>query len=80
MGKACLAGYSHLQDEKGRQRLMRHGHLPEREVITGNGTVPVQVPRVRDRSANADGTKIKYCSSLVPPYLRKTKSVEELLP
>ena len=77
---AFLAGYSHLQDEKGRQRLVRHGHLPEREVITGNGTVPVQVPRVRDRSANADGTKIKYCSSLVPPYLRKTKSVEELLP
>ena len=77
---AFLAEYSHLQGDKGRQRLVRHGHLPEREVKSGVGTVPVQVPRVRDRNANADGTKIKYCSSLVSPYLRKTKSVEELLP
>ena len=59
---------------------MRHGFLPEREVMTGIGTVPVQVPRVRDRGANEDGSKIKYRSALVPPYLRKAKSVEELLP
>jgi len=48
--------------------------------MTGIGTVPVQVPRVRDRGSNADGSKIKFRSALVPPYLRKTKSVEELLP
>ena len=49
-------------------------------MMTGIGTVPVQVPRVRDRGSNADGSKIKFRSSLVPPYLRKAKSVEELLP
>ncbi|WP_223426881.1 transposase, partial [Tateyamaria pelophila] len=75
-----IAEHAHLLDEEGRQRLVRHGFLPEREVMTGIGTVPVRVPRVRDRGANEDGSKIKYRSALVPPYLRKAKSVEELLP
>ena len=75
-----IAEYAHLLDEEGRQRLVRHGFLPEREMMTGIGKVPVQVPRVRDRGANADGSKIKFTSKIVPPYLRKAKSVEELLP
>jgi putative transposase len=50
-----LAGHVHLLDDEGRQRLVRHGFLPEREVITGIGKVAVQVPRVRDRGANPDG-------------------------
>ena len=75
-----MAGHAHLLDEEGRQRLMRHSFLPEREVMTGIGTVHVLVPRVRDRGANEDGSKIKFRSALVPPYLRKAKSVEELLP
>jgi transposase-like protein len=75
-----IAEHAHLLDGEGRQRLVRHGFLPEREMMTGIGTVPVQVPRVRDRGANADGSKIKFRSALVPPYLRKAKSVEELLP
>ena len=75
-----IAEHAHLLDEDGRQRLVRHGFLPEREVMTGIGKVPVQVPRVRDRGTNEDGSKIKFRSSLVPPYLRKAKSLEELLP
>ena len=75
-----MTEHAHLLDEEGRQRLVRHGFLPEREVMTGIGTVSVQVPRVRDRGANADGSRIRFRSSLVPPYLRKAKSVEELLP
>ena len=77
---AFIAEHATLLDEAGRQRLVRHGFLPERDVMTGIGAVPVQVPRVRDRGANEDGSKIRFRSSLVPPYLRKTKSVEELLP
>jgi len=73
-----MTAHAHLLDKEGRQRLVRHGFLPEREVMTGIGTVPVQVPRVRDRGANEDGSKIKFRSSLVPPYLRKAKSVGEL--
>ena len=74
-----IAEYAHLLDEEGRQRLVRHGFLPEREMMTGIGKVPVQVLRVRDRGANADGSKIKFTSKIVPPYLRKAKSVEELM-
>lgn len=62
----------------GHARLVRHGHLPEREILTGVGTVPVKVPRVRDRGESAE--KIRFTSPLLPPYLRKAKSVEELLP
>ena len=64
--------------EDGRARLVRHGHLPEREVLTGIGPVPVKVPRVRDRGAGED--RISFTPSILPRYLRKTKSVAELLP
>ena len=53
----------------------RHGYLPEREIQTGIGAVLVQTPRVRDRSGG-----IRFTSSILPRYLRRTKSVEELLP
>lgn len=75
-----LSSHSELLDDQGRQRLVRHGHLPERDVMTGIGRVSVAVPRVRDRGAKHPSEKIRYRSSLVPPYLRKSKSVEELLP
>ena len=64
--------------EDGRARLVRHGHLPEREVMTGIGPVPVKVPRVRDRGVGED--KITFTPTILPRYLRKAKSVEELLP
>ena len=73
-----LAAHMHLTDARGRRRLVRHGHLPEREVMTGIGPVAVKVPRVRDRGTDVES--IRFTSKLLPPYLRKTKSVEELLP
>ncbi len=75
-----LAAHAHFLDDEGRRRLVRHGFLPEREVMTGIGKVAVKVPRVRDRGAGEDGAKIRFSSSLIPPYLRKSKSVEEVLP
>ena len=75
-----IASHANLLDDEGRQRLVRHGFLSERKVMTGIGKVSVQVPRVRDRGANADGSKARFSSALMPPYLRKAKSVEELLP
>ncbi len=53
-----ITDHAHLLDAGGRQRLVRHGFLPEREVMTGVGKVSVQVPRVRDRSVTADDSKI----------------------
>ena len=75
-----MVGHVHFLYGEGRQRLVRRGFLPKREVITGIGKVAVQVPRVRDRGANPDGSKVRFNSSLVTPYLRKSKSVEEMLP
>ena len=73
-----MAAFSKEKLEDGRARLVRHGHLPEREVMTGIGPVPVKVPRVRDRKPGED--KITFTPSILPRYLRKAKSVEELLP
>ena len=70
-----VAKYLELKDEQGRQRVVRNGYLPERRVQTGIGAVPVRAPRVRDR-----GGELKFSSSILPPYLRRTRSLEELLP
>jgi len=75
---ALLAAHADDKTEDGRSRVVRHGYLPEREVMTGIGPVPVKVPRVRDRAAGAE--KVRFASSILPPYLRKAKSVEDLLP
>ena len=71
-----LGQYADSKDEQGRQVLVRNGYLPAREIQTGIGPVKVKVPKVRDRS----GSGICFHSSLLPPYLRRTKSMEELLP
>ena len=67
--------------EDGRARIVRHGHLPEREVMTGIGPVPVKQPRVRDRGATADDPgRIRFSPAILPPYMRRSKSIETLLP
>jgi len=71
--------YKYLKDDLGRQRIVRNGHLPERDIQTGIGAVPVKAPRIRDRHARPS-RRIKFNSSIFPPYLRKTKSLEHLIP
>jgi transposase-like protein len=71
-----LAHYADRHDAQGRQAVVRNGSLPEREVQTGIGAVRVKVPRVRDRS----GTGIQFHSALLPPYMRRSKRLEALLP
>ena len=71
-----LSQYATFKNEQGHQQVVRNGYLPEREVQTGIGPVKVKVPKIRDKS----GQGIKFNSSLLPPYLRKTRSVEEVLP
>lgn len=73
-----LAAFAEDKLEDGRARLVRHGHLPEREILSGIGPVAVKVPRVRDRKPGAE--KISFSPSILPRYLRKAKSVEDLLP
>ena len=54
-----LAAHAHLKTEKGLQRVVRHGYLPERTIQTGIGEVAIRKPRVRDRGGS-DGARIKY--------------------
>lgn len=68
-----------FEQERASGRLVRNGYLPEREIQTGVGAVGVRVPRVRDRNASA-GEGLRFQSKIVPRYLRRAKSVEELLP
>lgn len=67
-----------LRDEAGHQLVVRNGYLPERTVQTGLGDVPVKKPRVRDRRPAEE--REQFESSILPRYLRRTKSMEELLP
>lgn len=62
--------------EDGRKSVVRNGYLPSRTIQTGIGDVSIKVPKVRDRS----GKGIKFNSSLLPPYLKRTKNMEELIP
>lgn len=71
-----LAEHSDRRLEDGRTGVVRNGHLPEREIQTGIGPVTVRIPKVRAKT----GEPITFRSALVPPYVRKTQSLEAALP
>jgi putative transposase len=75
-----LKQYKQIADDQGGQRIVRNGYLPEREIQTGIGQVPVKVPRIRDRHPESQDGRIRFASSIIPPYLRRSKSIETLLP
>ena len=74
-----LGEHADKRTDEGRQRLVRHGHLPERSIMTGIGAVEVCVPRVRDRLSGTDD-RIRFSSAILPPYARRSKSLEVLIP
>ena len=74
-----LGEHADKRTDDGRQRLVRHGHLPERSIMTGIGAVEVCVPRVRDRLSGTDD-RIRFSSAILPPYARRSKSLEVLIP
>ena len=71
-----LSSLSHRRDVDGRAGVVRNGYQPEREIQTGIGPVTVKVPKIRSR----DGTPVSFRSALVPPYVRKSASLEAALP
>jgi transposase-like protein len=70
--------HRHSRDERGHRQVVRNGHLPERTLMTGVGPLTVKQPRVLDR--RTDDQAEPFSSKILPPYLRKTKSIEELIP
>ena len=70
-----LARFRNVVDTAGRQAVVRNGHLPERELMTGVGPLPVKQPRVRDRSG-----QMRFTSKILPPFLRRVPSLDALIP
>ena len=71
-----LSQYQPARDARGRQCVVRNGYLPERQLLTGLGEVSVRVPKTRDRG----GLGRHFRSALLPPYIKRTKSVARVLP
>jgi putative transposase len=69
-----------LRDDEGRRLVVRNGRLPARQIQTGLGLVEVQQPRVHDRRIDEQGQRRRFSSAILPPYLRRTKSLDELIP
>lgn len=74
--ETMLSAYKSLKLDDGCQAVVRNGYLPERTIQTGIGDLPIKVPKVRDRS----GSGIKFNSTILPPYLKRSKNMEELIP
>lgn len=89
--EAWIERHAELKDDDGRQQVVKNGHHPTRTLVTGVGPVEVTQPRVWDRrivgrsesgeAVDANGQVVeRFCSAILPPYLRKTKAIEELIP
>jgi len=75
-----IGEYQHVRDANGRRLVVRNGHLPARVIQTGIGLVEVEQPRVNDKRIDEDGQPKRFSSKILPPYLRRTKSIDELIP
>lgn len=75
---AWIDDHAHVTDEQGHRQVVRNGHAPPRSVVTGIGPIEVNRPRVHDKRPGGEGER--FTSAILPPYLRKAKAIEELIP
>lgn len=71
--------HSDRRDDQGRRHVVRNGHLPSRELLTGAGPLEVRQPRVRDNTPEKEN-RVQFSPSVLPAYLRRSQSIDELLP
>ena len=76
---AFLAQHDQRRDARGNRLVVRNGRLPSRELLTGAGRLAVEQPRVRDNSREQED-RVQFSSSILPAYLRRSKSLDELIP
>ena len=67
--------HTDMLDEQGHRVVVRNGHLPERELVTGVGPIPVRQPRINDKRPGQ-----KYTSKILPPFMRRAPSIDALIP
>ncbi len=80
---AWIEARADLVNERGHRQVVRNGHLPERAIMTQVGEMRVKQPRVRDRrprNGPPGEAAETFTSAILPPYLRKSKAIEELIP
>ncbi len=78
---AFVASFADDHLEDGRQRIVRHGFGPERQIQTGIGALDVQRPKVRDRLMTPDpAAKVRFTSNILPKWARRSVSLDALLP
>ena len=77
---AFVAQWKDLKLSDGRDRVVRHGHGPQRAIQTGVGPIEIRRAKVRDRADVAAEEKIRFTSSILPKWARRTKSLDALLP
>jgi len=75
-----LRKYSNLKDESGKQLVVRNGYSPEREIMTGIGNIEIKQPRIDDRKIRFEQKVPIYSSEILPKYLRRIPSIDNLLP
>lgn len=75
-----LDAHAKILDEHGHRLVVRNGYKDERTIQTGLGDIPVRQPRVNDKRIDENGQRCRFTSQILPPYLRRTRSVEELIP
>ncbi|QQP90646.1 IS256 family transposase [Skermanella sp. TT6] len=78
--EAFLASMKDLRLADGRERVVRHGHGPERTIQTGIGPVAVRRAKVRDRGAGEAEERVRFTSAILPRWARRTPSLDALLP
>ena len=75
-----LEKYQYLTDGNGRKIVVRNGYMPEREILTGLGSLNVKQPRVRTRGFNSRSSTEPFSSKILPRYLRRVPSIDNLVP
>lgn len=75
-----LERHAEERDGRGHALVVRNGHARQRKVTLGSGTIEIQAPRVNDRRRDARGERQRFTSSILPPYMRRSPKVAEVLP
>ena len=78
--EAYLERHREARDERGHALVVRNGRAQERTVTVGSGTLHVRAPRVDDRRVDDEGCRQRFTSQILPPYMRRSPKVSEVLP
>ena len=78
--EAYVERHREARDERGHAKVVRNGHARKRKVTVGSGTLEVRAPRVNDRRVDEQGRRQRFTSQILPPYMRRSPKVAEVLP